>query len=123
MSMVMTRQRTANLVKGFAWLSLAAAALPAVDISDDLSGPGNRLTVGLPWSPWLVYRERWVGPAATAETPTLSFETTIEPRSDSTIALLIGVTLLLISRLMRAESRRLRVPGSGFRQQLSSLRH
>jgi hypothetical protein len=126
MSMVMTRQRLGNLLKGFAWLSLAAAALPALTTADEPSVPATRLTVGLPWSPWLVYRESWVQPqSASGTTPALSCETTIESRSDSTFVLLAGGTLLLLSWLLKApRSRRsdFNVQPSAFNRSVSGLR-
>jgi hypothetical protein len=126
MSMVMTRQRLGNLLKGFAWLSLAAAALPALSTADEPSGPSTRLTVGLPWSPWLVYRESWVQPqSVSGTTPALSCETTIEPRSDSTFALLAGGTLLLLSWMLKTtRSRRtgFDVQSSAFNRPVSGLR-
>jgi hypothetical protein len=120
----MSRQRTANLVKGFAWLSLAAAAMPTFATLDGPAGAATRLTVGLPWSPWLVYHESWVKPE-TADAPALSYETTIEPHSDSMAALVVGIALLLISRLLRLHGLRDRGPqirGSAFPLQPSALR-
>ena len=120
----MSRQRTANLVKGFAWLSLAAAAMPMFATLDGPSGAATRLTVGLPWSPWLVYRESWLKPE-TAQAPTLSFETSVEPRSDSMAALVVGVTLLLASRLLKAYGLRdgaKKNRGSAFPLQTSAAR-
>ncbi|HWB07778.1 MAG TPA: hypothetical protein VG826_00940 [Pirellulales bacterium] len=120
----MSRQRTANLVKGFAWLSLAAAAMPTFAVLDEPSGT-TLLTVGLPWSPWLVYRESWVKPEA-AESPALSCETTFEPRSDSMVALLAGLALLFAARLIRlhgSPTRGSRTQGSAFALQTSAVRH
>jgi hypothetical protein len=122
----MSRQRTANLVKGFAWLSLAAAAMPTFATLDGPSGAATRLTVGLPWSPWLVYRESWMKPeTATAVTPALSCETAVEPRSDSMVALVAGFALLFISRLLRSPGlpdRAARIQGSALALQTSGVR-
>lgn len=124
--MVMMRQRIGNVVKGIAWLSLAAAALPTLTTSEGPSGSATRLSVGLPWSPWLVYRESWIQPAtADAETPVLSCETTIEPRSDSTVALVTGGALLLIARLIKSSRRRgsrFDIRSSAFTRPASGLR-
>ena len=120
----MSRQRTANLVKGFAWLSLAAAAMPTFATLEAPEGAATTVTVGLPWSPWLVYRESWVQPE-TATVVALSCETTVEPRSNSMVALLAGVTLLLISRLLRSHDsrdRKSRMQGSAFTFQTSAAR-
>lgn len=120
----MSRQRTANLVKGFAWLSLAAAAMPTFGTLEGPSGAATRLTVGLPWSPWLVYRESWVKPE-TAQAPALSCETEVQPGSDSMVALVVGVTLLLVSRLLRAYGSRDRasaIRGTAFPLPTSALR-
>ena len=116
----MLRQRTANLIKGFAWLSLAAAAMPTFATLEGPSGAATRLTVGLPWSPWLVYRESWVKPE-TAQAPALNCETALEPRSDSMAALVVGVTLLLVSRLLKAYGSRM--PGSALPLRTSAARH
>ncbi|HEV3344996.1 MAG TPA: hypothetical protein VG125_31760 [Pirellulales bacterium] len=118
----MSRQRTANLVKGFAWLSLAAAAMPSFATLDGPAGATTKLTVGLPWSPWLVYRESWVNPE-TAAAPALSCETTVEPRSESIVALVAGIALLLISRLLRSHgSPGSRIQGSAFALRTSAAR-
>jgi hypothetical protein len=120
----MSRQRTANLVKGFAWLSLAAAAMPTFATLDGSSGPSTRLTVGLPWSPWLVYHESWVKPEA-AESAELRCETTLQPRSDSMLALAAGLALLFAARLLRSHGssdRGARIQGSAFALQTSAAR-
>lgn len=122
----MTRQQIGNVVKGIAWLSLAAAALPTLTTSEDPSGSATRLSVGLPWSPWLVYRESWVKPAtAGAETPALRWETTIELHSDSTVALAIGAVLLVISRLVKSDrlrGSRFDIQPPAFKRPISGLR-
>lgn len=84
---------------------LAAAALPSFSTIEEPSGEATRLSVGLPWSPWLVYRERWSRPEAAAAIPTLDYETAIEPQSGSTATMLSGVALLFISRFLKASDK------------------
>ena len=113
----MTRRKSGNLVKGFAWLSLAAAALPSFSTTEGPSAEATTLSVGLPWSPWLVYRESWTRPESTmAALPTLYYETALEPRSGSIVAMFTGVGLLLVSRVLKGRhASAAPARGSGFR--------
>jgi hypothetical protein len=97
----MPRRKAANLVKGCAWLFLAAAVLPTFSTSGEAAGEVTVLTVGLPWSPWLIYRESWLPTSAQAEGPTFGHATAFNPRSGSTIAFLIGMAMLATSRVMK----------------------
>lgn len=99
----MARRKAANLLKGAAWLLLAAAVLPTFSTSDGPAEEATELTVGLPWSPWLVYRESWSSPSPLqAAAPVFSYATTIEPRCWSTALLLAGAALVVISRILKA---------------------
>ncbi|HVX10058.1 MAG TPA: hypothetical protein VHC22_02545 [Pirellulales bacterium] len=97
----MPRRKAANMVKGCAWLFLAAAVLPTFSTSGEATGEVTELTVGLPWSPWLNYRESWLPASVQTEGPAFGHATTFNPRSGSTIAFLIGMALLATSRLMK----------------------
>ena len=103
----MPRQKAANLVKGCAWLFLAAAALPTFSTGGEGSGEVTELAVGLPWSPWLIYRESWLPSESTqAAAPTFGYETHIEPRSWSAATMLVGFMLLVASRVLKASGRK-----------------
>jgi hypothetical protein len=102
----MPRQKAANLVKGCAWLFLAAAVLPTFTTGGEGSREATELTVGLPWSPWLIYRESWLPASTDVAGPAFGHETTLEPRSGSTVALLIGVALLGTSRLLKTAGKK-----------------
>jgi hypothetical protein len=95
----MNRRRVGNVIKGLAWLFLAAAALPSFSTSSEPSGDVTRLAVGLPWSPWLVYQESWSRPQSSLTgMPSLTYETALEPRSGSAAAMLISIALFVVSR-------------------------
>jgi hypothetical protein len=100
----MARRKAANLLKGAAWLLLAAAVLPTFSTSEGPAEEVTELTVGLPWSPWLVYRESWSSPSP-SQAPVFSYATAIEPRCWSTALLLAGAALIVISRIMKASGK------------------
>ena len=102
----MARRKAANLLKVAAWLLLAAAVLPTFSTSEGPSEEVTELTVGLPWSPWLVYRESWSSPSPPeGQAPVFSYATAIEPRCWSTALLLSGAALVGISRIMKASGK------------------
>lgn len=95
----MERRRTGGLMKGFAWLFLAAGVLPTFFTEEQPLAEVTTLSIGVPWSPWLVYRESW-SRQAIAAAPALDHQTVIEPRSWSSAAALIGTVILLASRFI-----------------------
>jgi hypothetical protein len=103
----MLRRKAANLVKGCAWLFLAAAVMPTFSTRGETAGDVTELAVGLPWSPWLTYRESW-SPADSvrAAAPVFRYETRIEPRSGSTAMACIGFVLLAASSLLRSADKK-----------------
>ena len=86
-------------MKGFAWLFLAAGVLPTFTTEELPVQEVTTLSIGVPWSPWLVYRESWTRQAIAAA-PVIDHQTTIEPRSWSSAAAVIGAALLLVSRIV-----------------------
>jgi hypothetical protein len=99
----MAQRKLANTLKGLAWLFLAAAVLPTFSTVDGPAGEVTNLTVGLPWSPWLVYRESWSPPTSMQATaPTFGYETSIHPVCWSAAVFVLGLLLLAASRLVRA---------------------
>lgn len=101
----MVRRKAANLLKGVAWLLLAAAVLPTFATSETPAGEVTELTVGLPWSPWLVYRESWSRPSSLETAPTLRYATSLEPRCWSTALFMTGTALVIVSRIINLPSK------------------
>lgn len=95
----MGRRRTGGLMKGFAWLFLAAGVLPSFSTEEQPLEEVTTLSIGVPWSPWLVYRETW-SRQTIAAAPVLANQITVEPRCWSSAAALIGAALLFGSRIV-----------------------
>ncbi|HQU46193.1 MAG TPA: hypothetical protein PK867_25490 [Pirellulales bacterium] len=93
----MRRRRTDGLIKGFAWIFLAAGVLPSFSTSEQGFQNVTTLSIGVPWSPWLVYRESWSRPTIAAA-PVLEYQTVVEPRCWSSAAVVVGIALLFASR-------------------------
>lgn len=99
----MGRRKAANLIKGLAWLLMAAAVLPTFSTSNVPTGEVTVLTIGLPWSPWLVYRESWTASTSVeAGAAVFDYQAAVQPRCWSAACLLAGTALLAISRWLRA---------------------
>lgn len=99
----MARQKAANLIKGLAWLLMAAAVLPTFATSKTATGDVTVLTLGLPWSPWLVYRESRTAPTSVeAGAAAFGYQTAVQARSWSIACLCTGIALAAISRGLRA---------------------
>ncbi|HVA49424.1 MAG TPA: hypothetical protein VNH11_23865 [Pirellulales bacterium] len=93
----MRQRRTDGLIKGFAWIFLAAGVLPSFSTSEQVFQDVTTLSIGVPWSPWLVYRESWSRPAIAAA-PVVQYQTVVEPKSWSSAAVVVGIALLFASR-------------------------
>ncbi|HET6883598.1 MAG TPA: hypothetical protein VFI31_25825 [Pirellulales bacterium] len=113
----MSRRKVANVLKGVAWLLLAAAVLPTFSTVEGPSGEVTNLTVGLPWSPWLVYRESWSAPTSLeAPAPTFGYETHVEPKCWSAGVFVLGTVLVIASRLVKASGEGICTVGPSFRR-------
>lgn len=102
----MARRKAANLIKGLAWLFMAAAVLPTFATSNAPTGEVTVLTLGLPWSPWLVYRESWTASTSVESgAPVFGYQAAMQPRCWSAACLGAGLALAALSRWLRAEVR------------------
>lgn len=98
----MAQRKLANLIKGLAWLLLAAALLPTFSSGHTPAGEVTVLTLGLPWSPWLVYRESWSGAkSAEAGAAGFGYRASVQPRCWSVACLGAGLALSALSRPLR----------------------
>lgn len=102
----MAKRKAANLIKGLAWLLMAAAVLPTFSTSNAPTGEVTMLTLGLPWSPWLVYRESWTtSTAVEAGAAVFGYQAAVQPRCWSVACLCAGFAMAAISRCLRADQR------------------
>lgn len=102
----MAQRKLANLIKGLAWLLMAAALLPTFSSGHTPAGEVTVLTLGLPWSPWLVYRESWSGAKpGEAGIAGFGYQASVQPRCWSVACLGAGLALAALSRPLRPTPR------------------